>query len=285
MKHTVRVDDIEIGQASPLVLISGPCVIEDYDTTFEIASYLKELARQLDIPLIFKASYDKANRTSINSYRGPGLIDGLKILENIKKELGLKILSDVHSINEVSRAADILDIIQIPAFLCRQTDFILEVSRTGKPINIKKAQFLAPWDIANVVEKVISTGNKQIMITERGTMFGYNNLVVDFRGLKIMQDTGWPVIFDATHSVQLPGGAGTSSGGQREFVPVLARAAVAAGADGIFLEVHTDPDRALCDGPNSLKIDSLRGLLLQLKAIREALAVQGFSGSGFTVQG
>ncbi len=285
MKHTVRVDDLEIGQASPLVLISGPCVIEDYDTTFEIASYLKELARQLDIPLIFKASYDKANRTSINSYRGPGLIDGLKILENIKKELGLKILSDVHSINEVSRAADILDIIQIPAFLCRQTDFILEVSRTGKPINIKKAQFLAPWDIANVVEKVISTGNKQIMITERGTMFGYNNLVVDFRGLKIMQDTGWPVIFDATHSVQLPGGAGTSSGGQREFVPVLARAAVAAGADGIFLEVHTDPDRALCDGPNSLKIDSLKGLLLQLKAIREALAVQGFSGSGFTVQG
>jgi 2-dehydro-3-deoxyphosphooctonate aldolase (KDO 8-P synthase) len=285
MKHIVRVDDIEIGQASPLVLISGPCVIEDYDTTFEIASYLKELARQLDIPLIFKASYDKANRTSINSYRGPGLIDGLKILENIKKELGLKILSDVHSINEVSRAADILDIIQIPAFLCRQTDFILEVSRTGKPINIKKAQFLAPWDIANVVEKVISTGNKQIMITERGTMFGYNNLVVDFRGLKIMQDTGWPVIFDATHSVQLPGGAGTSSGGQREFVPVLARAAVAAGVDGIFLEVHTDPDRALCDGPNSLKIDSLKGLLLQLKAIRNALTVQGFSGSGFTVHG
>jgi 2-dehydro-3-deoxyphosphooctonate aldolase (KDO 8-P synthase) len=271
MKHIVKVDEIVIGHASPLVLISGPCVIEGYDTTFEIASYLKELTRQLDIPLIFKASYDKANRTSINSYRGPGLIDGLKILENIKKELGLKILSDVHSINEVSRAADILDIIQIPAFLCRQTDFILEVSRAEKPINIKKGQFLAPWDIANVVEKVISTGNKQIMITERGTMFGYNNLVVDFRGLKIMQDTGWPVIFDATHSVQLPGGAGTSSGGQREFVPVLARAAVAAGADGIFLEVHIDPDRALCDGPNSLKIDLLKELLLQLKAIRNAL--------------
>lgn len=273
MKHIVKVDDILIGQGSPLVLISGPCVIEDYDTTFKIASYLKDLTRQLDIPLIFKASYDKANRTSINSYRGPGLIDGLKILENIKKELGLKILSDVHSINEVSRAADILDIIQIPALLCRQTDFILEVSRTGKPINIKKGQFLAPWDISNVVEKVISTGNRQIMITERGTMFGYNNLVVDFRGLKIMQDTGWPVIFDATHSVQLPGGAGTSSGGQREFAPILARAAVAAGTDGVFLEVHTDPDRALCDGPNALKIDSLKELLLQLKAIREALAV------------
>jgi len=272
MKHIVKVGDILIERGSPLVLISGPCVIEDYDTTFKIASYLKDLTRQLDIPLIFKASYDKANRTSINSYRGPGLIDGLKILENIKKELGLKILSDVHSINEVSRAVDILDIIQIPALLCRQTDFILEVSRTGKPVNIKKGQFLAPWDIANVVEKIVSTGNRQIMITERGTMFGYNNLVVDFRGLKIMQDTtGCPVIFDATHSVQLPGGAGTSSGGQREFAPILARAAVAAGADGIFLEVHTDPDRALCDGPNSLKIDSLKGLLLQLKAIREAL--------------
>ena len=266
--------DILIGQASPLVLISGPCVIEDYDTTFEIASYLKELTRQLDIPFIFKASYDKANRTSVNSYRGPGLRDGLKILENVKKELGLKILSDVHSINEVSRAADILDIIQIPALLCRQTDFILEVSKTRKPVNIKKGQFLAPWDITNVVEKVASTGNRQIMITERGTMFGYNNLVVDFRGLKIMQDiTGLPVIFDATHSVQLPGGAGTSSGGQREFAPILARAAVAAGADGIFLEVHTDPDRALCDGPNSLKIDSLKKLLPQLKVIRKALAV------------
>ena len=266
--------DILIGQASPLVLISGPCVIEDYDTSFEIASYLKELTRQLDIPFIFKASYDKANRTSVNSYRGPGLKDGLKILENVKKELGLKILSDVHSINEVSRAADILDIIQIPALLCRQTDFILEVSKTRKPVNIKKGQFLAPWDITNVVEKVASTGNRQIMITERGTMFGYNNLVVDFRGLKIMQDiTGLPVIFDATHSVQLPGGAGTSSGGQREFAPILARAAVAAGADGIFLEVHTDPDRALCDGPNSLKIDSLKKLLPQLKAIRKALAV------------
>jgi 2-dehydro-3-deoxyphosphooctonate aldolase (KDO 8-P synthase) len=272
MGNIIKVSgDIVIGQGSPLILISGPCVVEDYDTTFGIASYLKKLAQQLDIPLIFKASYDKANRTSINSYRGPGLIDGLKILENIKNELGLKILSDVHSINEVSSAADVLDVMQIPAFLCRQTDFILEVSRTGKPINIKKGQFLAPWDISNVVEKVVSTGNRQIMITERGTMFGYNNLVVDFRGLKIMQGTGWPVIFDATHSVQLPGGEGTSSGGQREFAPVLAKAAVAAGADGIFLEVHTDPDKALCDGPNSLKIDSLKKLLIQLKAIREAL--------------
>ncbi len=276
MRNILKIGDILIGRTSPLVLISGPCVIEDYDTTFEIASYLKELTRQLDIPFIFKASYDKANRTSVNSYRGPGLIDGLRILKNIKKELGLKILSDVHSINELSMAADILDIIQIPALLCRQTDFILEISKTGKPVNIKKGQFLAPWDITNVVEKVVSTGNKQIMITERGTMFGYNNLVVDFRSLKIMQDTtGFPVIFDATHSVQLPGGAGTSSGGQREFAPILARAAVAAGADGIFLEVHTDPDRALCDGPNSLKIDSLRKLLPQLKAIRDASGFRG----------
>ncbi len=282
MGNIVKVGDgdILIGQTSPLVLISGPCVIENYDTTFEIASYLKELTGQLDIPFIFKASYDKANRTSVNAYRGPGLIDGLKILENVKKKLGLKILSDVHSINEVSMAADILDIIQIPALLCRQTDFILEVSKTGKPVNIKKGQFLAPWDITNVVEKVVSTGNRQIMITERGTMFGYNNLVVDFRGLKIMQDTtGFPVIFDATHSVQLPGGAGTSSGGQREFAPILARAAVAAGADGIFLEVHTDPDRALCDGPNSLKINSLKKLLPQLKAIRDALGIR-VQGSG-----
>ncbi|MCK5508945.1 MAG: 3-deoxy-8-phosphooctulonate synthase [Desulfobacterales bacterium] len=282
MGNIVKVGDgdILIGQTSPLVLISGPCVIENYDTTFEIASYLKELTSQLNIPFIFKASYDKANRTSVNAYRGPGLIDGLKILENIKKELDLKILSDVHSIDEVSMAADILDIIQIPALLCRQTDFILKVSKTGKPVNIKKGQFLAPWDITNVVEKVVSTGNRQIMITERGSMFGYNNLVVDFRGLKIMQDTTeCPVIFDATHSVQLPGGAGTSSGGQREFAPILARAAVAAGADGIFLEVHTDPDRALCDGPNSLKIESLKKLLPQLKAIRDALGIR-VQGSG-----
>ncbi len=256
------------------MLISGPCVIEDYETSSEIASFLKGLTEKLDIPFIFKASYDKANRTSISSFRGPGLIDGLDILKRIKEEFGIKILSDVHSINEIDRAARVLDIIQIPAFLCRQTDFILEVARTGRVINIKKGQFLAPWDIENVVEKITSTGNNRILITERGTMFGYNNLIVDFRGIKIMQDTGWPVIFDATHSIQLPGGAGKSSGGQREFAPVLARAAVAAGADGIFMEVHKDPDRALCDGPNSLKLDSLYNLLSQLKAIRKALDVQ-----------
>jgi 2-dehydro-3-deoxyphosphooctonate aldolase (KDO 8-P synthase) len=268
MVKLVKTGDILIGQGSPLVLISGPCVIEDYKTTFEIASFLKELTQKLDIPFIFKASYDKANRTSINSFRGPGITEGLKILESIKAELGVTILSDIHSISEIADAALVLDIIQIPAFLCRQTDLIVEAARAGKPLNIKKGQFLAPWDITNVVEKVTSTGNHQILITERGTMFGYNNLVVDFRGIKIIQDSGCPVIFDATHSIQLPGGAGTSSGGQREFAPILACAAVAAGADGIFMEVHADPDKALCDGPNSLKLDNLHELFSQLKAIK-----------------
>ena len=268
MVKLVKTGDILIGQGSPLVLISGPCVIEDYKTTFEIAAFLKELTHKLDIPFIFKASYDKANRTSINSFRGPGMTEGLKILESIKAELGVTILSDIHSISEIADAALVLDIIQIPAFLCRQTDLIVEAAKAGKPLNIKKGQFLAPWDITNVVEKVTSTGNHQILITERGTMFGYNNLVVDFRGIKIIQDSGCPVIFDATHSIQLPGGAGTSSGGQREFAPILACAAVAAGADGIFMEVHPDPDKALCDGPNSLKLDNLHELFSQLKAIK-----------------
>ena len=269
--NIVKIEDISIGQEAPLVLIMGPCVIEDYETTFEIASFLKELTKELEIPFIFKASYDKANRTSIHSFRGPGIRDGLKILNDIKESLNIKILSDVHSTSEITAAARVLDIIQIPAFLCRQTDFILEVSKTGKPINIKKGQFLAPWDIVNVVEKVSSTGNNQILITERGTMFGYNNLVADFRGIKIMQDTGRPVIFDATHSIQLPGGAGASSGGQREFAPILAKAAVAAGADGVFMEVHKDPDKALCDGPNSLRLDTLYELLSCLKDIRKAV--------------
>lgn len=271
MVNTVEINNIKIGQGYPLVLISGPCVIEDYETTFEIASFLNDLTHKLDIPFIFKASYDKANRTSISSFRGPGYQKGLEILERIKAELGIMILSDVHQMSEVAPGARILDIIQVPAFLCRQTDFILEIAKTGKPVNIKKGQFLAPWDISNVVEKVTSTGNSRILITERGAMFGYNNLVADFRAVKIMQNTGWPVIFDATHSVQLPGGSGTSSGGQREFAPVLARAAVASGADGIFMEVHKEPDKALCDGPNSLKLDTLHELLSQLIAIRNII--------------
>jgi len=272
MANIVNTGNISIGQGHPLVLVSGPCVIENYETTFRIASYLKDLARQLDMPFIFKASYDKANRTSLESFRGPGIKDGLEILKHIKTELDITILSDVHRIMEVAEAAQVLDIIQIPAFLCRQTDFILEVAKTRKPINIKKGQFLAPWDIVNIVEKVTSTGNNRLLITERGTMFGYNNLVADFRSIKIMQDTGWPVIFDVTHSIQLPGGAGKSSGGQREFAPILAKAAVAAGADGIFMEVHTNPDAALCDGPNSLQLDTLYDLLSQLKAIRKTVA-------------
>ena len=271
MGKIVKIGDIEVGDGNSFVLIAGPCVIENFELTLDIARFLKELTSKLDIPFIFKASYDKANRTSINSFRGPGAAKGLDILNQIKNRLGIAVLSDVHTVDEISDAADVLDVIQIPAFLCRQTDFILAVSAAGKPVNIKKGQFLAPWDMANVVEKVVSTGNDRVMITERGTMFGYNNLVVDFRGLKIMKDTGYPVIFDATHSIQLPGGQGTSSGGQREFAPVLAKAAVAAGADGIFMEVHPEPDRALCDGPNSLKLGTLSRLLSQLKAIKEAV--------------
>ena len=260
------------GKKSPFLLISGPCVIEDYQTTFEIASFLKEVSQSLDIPFVFKASYDKANRTSIHSYRGPGKAAGLEILSRIKSELGIRVLSDVHRISEVAEASQVLDIIQIPAFLCRQTDFLLAVSGAGKPVNVKKGQFIAPMDMANVVEKVKSTGNDNILITERGSMFGYNNLVVDFRGIAIMQRTGCPVIFDATHSVQLPGGQGTSSGGQREFAPFLARAAIAAGADGVFFEVHPDPDKARCDGPNSLKTGKeFKQLIEQLKRIRNAL--------------
>ena len=257
---------------TPLFLISGPCVIEDEDVTLRIATRLKELTDRLGIPFTFKASYDKANRTSISSFRGPGMQEGLNVLAKIKETLGVPILSDVHRIHEVEPAAQVLDIIQIPAFLCRQTDLILEVAKTGKPVNVKKGQFLAPWDIVNIIDKIRSVSSVQPMITERGVMFGYNNLVVDFRGIQIMQQTNCPVVFDATHSVQLPGGAGTRSGGQREFAPVLARAAVAAGADGVFLEVHEDPDKALCDGPNALPLEQLPDLLTQLKAIRSALA-------------
>ncbi len=267
MSNLIKTGDIVIGRGSPLVLISGPCVIENYETTRQIAGVLKEITSKLEMPLIFKASYDKANRSSVKAFRGPGLNDGLRILKDIKEEFGIPILSDVHRISEISAAARILDIIQIPAFLCRQTDLIVEVARTAKPVNIKKGQFLAPWDMANVVEKITSTGNRRILITERGTMFGYNNLVVDFRSFMIMRKIGYPVVFDATHSVQLPGGAGTNSGGQREYAPMLARAAAAAGVDGIFMEVHSHPDKALCDGPNSLKLDTIYELLSQLKSI------------------
>ena len=272
MNKLFKWDCLQIGSSAPLAVIAGPCVIEDAETTLQIAAYLKELARQHDLQLVFKASFDKANRTSIHSFRGPGIEEGLRILARVKSELDLMILSDVHDGTQVQRAAEVLDVIQIPAFLCRQTDFLLAAARTDKPINIKKGQFLAPWDMANIVEKIRSTGNTKIILTERGATFGYNNLVVDFRGIQIMQATGCPVIFDATHSVQLPGGDGQRSGGQREFAPVLARAAVAAGADGIFVEVHPDPDKALCDGPNSLPLDELSALFSQLITIRRAIA-------------
>ena len=267
MSNIVKTGNVVIGRGAPLALISGPCVIEDYETTREIASTLKDITHKLEIPFVFKASYDKANRTSIASYRGPGLDDGLKLLAEIKKEFDIPILSDVHRISEIPAASRVLDIIQVPAFLCRQTDFIIAAARSGKVVNIKKGQFMAPADMANVVQKITSAGNQNILITERGTMFGYNNLVVDFRGFMIMRRTGYPVVFDATHSVQLPGGAGTSSGGQRDFAQMLARAAVAAGVDGIFMEVHRDPDQALCDGPNSLKLENIYDLLSQLKSI------------------
>ena len=274
MTNSIEVGPYKIGRGQPLALIAGPCVIENYEMARAIAAEMKAITGDLDIPYIFKASYDKANRTAASSFRGPGLVDGLQILAEIKKEFDVPVLSDVHRISEISEAARVLDILQIPAFLCRQTDLIVEAARSGKVVNIKKGQFLAPWDMTNVVEKVLSAGNRNILITERGTIFGYNNLVVDFRGLMIMRQSGCPVIFDATHSVQLPGGAGGSSGGQREYAPVLARAAVAAGVDGIFFEVHPEPDRARCDGPNSLKINTVHQLLSRLKSIHRTIGAE-----------
>ncbi|MDW7999358.1 MAG: 3-deoxy-8-phosphooctulonate synthase [Thermodesulfovibrio sp.] len=247
-----------------LFFIAGPCVIESEEIVFKTAYELKEISQNLKIPFIFKSSYDKANRSSIKSYRGPGIKKGLEILSRVKKEFDMPILSDVHSVEEIKIARDFLDIIQIPAFLCRQTDLIVEAGKTGKPVNIKKGQFLAPWDVKNIVEKIKSTGNEKIIITERGTSFGYNNLVVDFRVFPILRSMGVFVVFDATHSVQLPGGAGTCSSGQREFIPYLSRAAVACGVDGLFFEVHPDPDRALCDGPNMLPLKDFRELLVTL---------------------
>jgi 2-dehydro-3-deoxyphosphooctonate aldolase (KDO 8-P synthase) len=272
MHKIFQPDNFAAGKDAPLFIIAGPCVIEDPRTTFETAAFLAELTGALGLPFIFKASFDKANRTSIQSYRGPGLEKGLEILADIKARLGVALISDIHTVEQIEPASRVLDVLQIPAFLCRQTDFLLAAARSGKPLNVKKGQFLAPWDVSNIVQKIKSAGNSKVFLTERGAMFGYNNLVVDFRSIPIMQSTGCPVIFDATHSVQLPGGAGESSGGQREHAPTLAKAAVAAGADGIFMEVHPNPDKALCDGPNSLPLGDLRPLLLQLQAIRQAIS-------------
>jgi 2-dehydro-3-deoxyphosphooctonate aldolase (KDO 8-P synthase) len=271
MVRQVKINNQLVGRPAPFVLFSGPCVIEDKQTAYDIAEFLKKLTKRLEIPFIFKASYDKANRTSIDSFRGPGLAGGLDVLSAIRKDLEIAIMSDVHQVSEIASAGAVLDVIQIPAFLCRQTDLIVAAAQTHKPVNIKKGQFLAPWDMTNAVAKARSTGNDQIMLTERGASFGYNNLVTDFRAIPIMQQTGCPVIFDATHSVQLPGGGGGVSSGQREFAPLLARAAIAAGADGIFMETHPDPDHALSDGPNAVRLDDMERILLQLKTIENAL--------------
>lgn len=264
---TFEIGNLTLGDKGSFFVIAGPCVIENESTTMEVARFLKKTGEELSIPIIFKTSFDKANRTSLDSYRGPGLEEGLEIIGRIKEETGLPVLSDIHNVSQIERVAGVLDIIQIPAFLCRQTDLIMAAARTGLPLNIKKGQFLAPWDMQAVVQKAISSGNYRLILTERGTAFGYNNLVVDMRSLVIMKGLGFPVVFDATHSVQLPGGLGKSSGGQREYVGHLSRAAVAAGVDGVFMEVHPRPEAALCDGPNSLPLKEVSGLLRSLKAV------------------
>jgi 2-dehydro-3-deoxyphosphooctonate aldolase (KDO 8-P synthase) len=267
MVREISVGSTVFGGGRPLVLIAGPCAIEDEALTLRIAGFLKKMAADLGIGLVFKASYDKANRTSVTSFRGPGMAEGLRILARVKAEFDLPVISDIHDLSQVAPAAEVLDIIQIPAFLCRQTDLLVAAGETGKVINIKKGQFMAPWDMGNTVGKVESTGNDKILLTERGASFGYNNLVTDMRSLVIMRETGYPVVFDATHSVQLPGGAGVSSGGQRQYVGALSRAATATGIDGLFWEVHENPEKALCDGPNSLPLQDLRGMLETILAI------------------
>ena len=268
----VRIGELTLGGGAPLLLVAGPCVIESEDHLLKTGEEIKTACDAHGIPFILKSSYDKANRSSARSFRGPGLREGLRILKRVKEKLGVPALSDVHEVDQVSAAADVLDIIQIPAFLCRQTNLLLAAARTGRPVNVKKGQFLSPWDVRNIVEKLRSAGSEQIVLTERGTSFGYNNLVVDIRSLPIMRSFGYPVLFDATHSLQLPGGAGHASSGQPEFIPYLARAAVAAGVDGLFMEVHPDPASAPSDGPNMLRLDALPGLLKQVKAVQQAVA-------------
>ncbi len=263
----VKIGDIKIGGKNSFVLIAGPCVIESEAMCLDMAKKLRDITVDLDIPFIFKSSFDKANRMSLDSFRGPGLEKGLEILNKVKQKFKIPILSDVHCSRDIDEAAAVLDVIQIPALLCRQTDLLVSAAKTGKVVNIKKGQFMAPWDILPIIKKVESVGNEKILITERGASFGYNNLVSDFRSLKIIRDLGYPVIYDGTHSVQLPGGKGSSSGGQREFVEGLSRAAVAFGCDGLFLEVHLNPDKALCDGPNMIDLKQLKRLLKQVKKI------------------
>src|SRR5580698_230887 len=269
----------QVGADRPLFLIAGPCVIEGATLTEEIAGRLKEITGRLGIPFIFKASYDKANRSSRDSFRGPGIEAGLKVLENVRSRLKVAVLTDVHEDTPLAEVASVVDVLQTPAFLCRQTNFIVNTASHGKPVNIKKGQFLSPWEMKNVVDKARSTGNDAIMVCERGFSFGYNNLVSDMRSLSIMRDTKCPVVFDATHSVQLPGGQGTASGGQREFIPVLARAAVASGVAGLFMETHPDPSKALSDGPNAWPLDRMEPLLETLKALDLAVKAKPFEES------
>ena len=265
----VRIGEIRIGKGNPLVLIAGPCVIENEEITFTTAQKLREMCDRLGISLIFKSSFDKANRTSGSSFRGPGIDQGLKILSEVKKRFSIPVISDIHAVDEVRPASEVLDALQIPAFLCRQTDLILSSSRTGKPVNVKKGQFLAPWDVKHIIEKFTSTGNQNLLLTERGTSFGYNNLIVDFRGFSVIRSFGYPMLFDVTHSLQLPGGEGRSSGGQREYAPSLARAAVATGVDGLFVEVHPDPMKALSDASTMIPLNEIEGLLQQTKTLHD----------------
>ena len=266
---SVDIGNIKISNELPLLLIAGPCVIESKTLAEEVAGTLKEITDRLSVPFIYKSSFDKANRTSLKSYRGPGINEGLKILDGVKKNIGVPILTDIHEDSPLEEVASIVDVLQTPAFLCRQTNFILNVVAQNKPVNIKKGQFLSPWEMKNVVDKAKSTGNENILVCERGFSFGYNNLVSDMRSLVVLRETGCPVIFDGTHSLQLPGGKGNSSGGQREFIPPLARAATAVGIGGIFIETHPEPEKALSDGPNSFPLKDIESLLTDLKSIDE----------------
>jgi 2-dehydro-3-deoxyphosphooctonate aldolase (KDO 8-P synthase) len=266
-RREVQVGPIRIGAGRPLVFIGGPCVIESRDSVLRHAAAIKAIADRVGVPYIYKSSFDKANRTSLSSYRGPGIDEGLKILQEVRREIGVPVVTDVHEPQQAPIVAEVADLLQTPAFLCRQTDFLLAVARTGRPVNVKKGQFLAPWDMRSLLEKVASTGNHSLLVTERGASFGYNNLITDMRGLVVMAEFGYPVVFDAGHSVQLPGGQGGSSGGQRQFIRPLARAAVAVGIDALFLETHEDPEHALSDGPNSYRLSELPELLTELKRI------------------
>ncbi|MGH7826804.1 MAG: 3-deoxy-8-phosphooctulonate synthase [Candidatus Binatia bacterium] len=263
----VKVGTIEIGAGSPVGVIAGPCVIESKDSALRHAALLKQAADRVGVPFIFKSSFDKANRSSLDSFRGPGLDQGLEILAEVKRKVGVPILTDVHEKEQVASVKEVADVLQIPAFLCRQTDFVIAVARSGKVVNVKKGQFLAPWDIGNVVQKIVSAGNEQVLLTERGVSFGYNNLVSDMRSLVVMRELGYPVVFDATHSLQLPGGLGKASGGERKYIGPLAQAGVAVGIDALFMEVHEDPDHALSDGPNSLPLAEFEELLRTIKEI------------------